>query len=604
MWTELRWIISLTRQVWNSLTRVNRLGLMSAMLLMPIAGFLTNVPAVLLGRLVDKMLHGGSRDVMAAAPFVGWIAVALLFREALTILRKYLVENTGTRVYKSKTVQVMTHLLRLDLHAFGPEQRVGGVQGRMQRSLEGFVKLIKLSFLDLLPAVVTAICALAVVALRNPALMALMAAVIPIGLTIALLQIKAQKGIRIDLLRAKEEIDGRVVELLGGIEYIRAADTESIEVRKVGLASEKLRLREIQHHVWMSVYDAFKALNEGFFHILVLFTTIYLAYNGRASAGDVLAFSVLFTAVVNPLREVHRILDEAHESGLRATDLFELLKKPEDASYLVCHSAGRRRDEEEHPHLELKDVVYRYPGGGVGPGALSHVSLQIRVGETVGVVGPSGSGKSTLIKSLLRLLHPDSGAIYVDGRRLDEMSRAEIAQEFGYVSQTPFLFAGTIEENIAYGCGPATHEDIVVAAKQAQIHDEILRMPGQYAAVVSERGANLSGGQRQRIAIARVLLKNPRIFILDEATSALDNLNEKAVQAALAQAMIGRTMIIVAHRLSTLVGADRILVFQNGRIVEAGTFDELLEQGGAFAELNHAGGVRTSGQSHAALAYS
>jgi ATP-binding cassette, subfamily B, bacterial len=602
MLTELKWIMQVAHRVWSGLALRHKLRLACAMALMPFTGFLANAPAILLGRLVDGMLGPGAKDVMTAAPFVGWLALALVIREALTILRKYLVENTCTAAYKAKTVEAVAHILRLDLHSFGPEQRVGGVQGRMQRSVEGYVRLIKLCFLDLLPAVITAACALAVVASRNPMLMVLMAAVIPAGLAIALLQVKAQKGIRIALLRAKEDIDGRVVELLGGLEYIRAADTEAIEVAKVETASEKLRCREIQHHVWMSVYDAAKALNESLFHVAVLCVTIYLAYLGRASAGDVLTFSVLYIAVVTPLREVHRILDEGHESALRASDLFDLMSQDEDASYSV--SLGNPMvAPAEHPHIELVNLSYSYPGRTDVPGALTSVDLFVRRGEVIGIVGASGSGKSTLIRVLLRLIHPASGGVRINGRLLTEMSREQIGREFGYVSQTPFLFSGTVEENIAYGCGAASPIQIAIAARSARIHDEIMQMPGQYKATVSERGANLSGGQRQRIAIARLFLKDPAIVILDEATSALDAINESAVQAALAQLMTGRTMIIVAHRLSTLAGANRIVVFRAGRIVEAGTFDELLEHDGAFAELNRVSGVPHMRQSEVAIPF-
>ena len=210
MWKELGWIARLARQVWSSLTRRNQLALAGAMALMPLAGFLANVPAIMLGRLVDRTLTARANNMTAAAPYLTWIAAALIAREALTILRKYLVENTATGAYKAKTVQAVTHLLRLDLQAFGPEQRAGGIQGRMQRSLEGFIRLIKLCFLELLPAVVTAICALAVVALRNPALMGLMAAVVPLGLIIALLQVKAQKVIKSPVQTAAEREERRL----------------------------------------------------------------------------------------------------------------------------------------------------------------------------------------------------------------------------------------------------------------------------------------------------------------------------------------------------------------------------------------------------------
>ncbi len=586
MWTELWLILKTWRRVWNSVHSSDRLALMFAVLLMPVTGILSNLPAILLGRLVDKTLHSPpDQAFVSVLPFLLGITGALVVREVLSVARKYVVENACTLLHKAKTLQLISHLLRLDFGCFRAEERVGGIKGRMYRSIEGFIRLIKLGFLDLLPAAVTASCALVVVFLRNPALAGVMALVVPFGAAIVLLQIKTQKGIRIALLRVKEEIDGRVVELLGGIEYIRSANTEDLESGKVDASCEHLRSKEIQHHLWMAIYDAAKYLNEAMFLIAVLCLTICLVYQGRASAGDILAYSVLFAAVVNPLKEVHRILDEAHESCLCVNDLFELLDKPEDPSY-VTPPAPPPGNSESKPQIEVQDVLYFYPGQGGAAPSLNHVSFQIHRGETVGIVGMSGSGKTTLMKALLRLIHPSSGSIRINGRELAQMSRSDIAQQIGYVSQTPFLFCGTVEENISYGCGAVTHAQVEEAARKAQIHHEIIHMPGQYQAMVSERGGNLSGGQRQRIAIARIILKNPSIMILDEATSALDNLNEKAVQAAMIEATKGRTLIIVAHRLTTIAGADHLLVMRDGHIVEKGAPDELLQQDGFFTALN------------------
>src|SRR5262249_46046225 len=183
------------------------------------------------------------------------------------------------------------------------------------------------------------------------------------------------------------------------------------------------------------------------------------------------------------------------------------------------------------------------------------------------------------------LTPPCGGKVLVGGVPLEAVSRAEIARLMGYVGQLPFVFAGTIAQNIAYGNGNVTFEDIRRAARLAHLHDEILMMPGEYKALVNERGQNLSGGQRQRLALARILLKQPPILILDEATSALDNISERHVQRALGLTHTARTTILVAHRLSTLCDADRILVFDSGRIVETGTYDELLRRGGVFTEL-------------------
>src|SRR5439155_8213375 len=213
------------------------------------------------------------------------------------------------------------------------------------------------------------------------------------------------------------------------------------------------------------------------------------------------------------------------------------------------------------------------------------VSLAIRHGQTIGVAGRSGSGKSTWLRVLMRLTHPQAGQFVLGGVPLEWIPRERIGWLVGYVGQVPFVFSGTIRDNIVYGTEGALQEQIEEAARLANIHDEIVAMPNGYDSRVSERGQNLSGGQRQRLALARIFLKNPAILILDEGTSALDNISEKNVQAALARVCAERTVIMVAHRLSTLVVAEQIFVFENGRIVETGTFLDLVERGAVFAEL-------------------
>ena len=203
----------------------------------------------------------------------------------------------------------------------------------------------------------------------------------------------------------------------------------------------------------------------------------------------------------------------------------------------------------------------------------------------MGLAGPSGSGKSTLVRVLLRLTHPTSGSALLGGVAIENVSRETIGQLVGYVGQSPFLFAGTISANIAYGCDEADEPRIREAAELAGIHDEIMALADGYQSLVQEQGHNLSGGQRQRIALARVFLKNPPLLVLDEGTSALDTISEHHVQQAIEKLRPGRTIMIVAHRLSTLQTADRILVFQNGRIAQSGTIDELTECPGIFTEM-------------------
>jgi ATP-binding cassette subfamily B protein len=298
---------------------------------------------------------------------------------------------------------------------------------------------------------------------------------------------------------------------------------------------------------------------------------------------------------------VHRILDEGHEASLRVGDLMEMLSQPVDVSYqTVTHRTARLDDDA--PIILTKNLKVAYTSAhGRKMMALENVDLEIRPGETVGVVGRSGCGKSTLIKVLMRVVHPCGGHVALKGLPLNEVSREAISQLIGYVGQSPFIFSGTVEENILYG-GKRRFlpEDVRKAARRACIHDEIMAMADGYDTVLAEHGANLSGGQKQRIALARIFLKDPPILILDEATSALDSISERIVQEAIEAARAQRTVILVAHRLSTLSDADRILVFEAGRLVEEGPYDELVSRRGTFAGLvasadrNAAGRVDTS----------
>ncbi len=335
----------------------------------------------------------------------------------------------------------------------------------------------------------------------------------------------------------------------------------------------------------MSLFGSGKAINEGFFHLVVLAFAIYLLVHGGLRAGDILTFSVLYLNVMAPLNEVHRFVDEAHESSLKAGDLLELLALPIDRSFKLA-GPGEPRIAVGEPLFVADDLWVAFPSGfGPVAPALKGLSVTIKHGETIGIAGRSGCGKTTWLRTLMRLTHASGGDATLGGIPLCCVSRQDIGRLIGYVGQNPFVFAGTVAENIAYGSERATDDQIQFAAELAYVHHDIMAMPGQYRARVAERGQNLSGGQKQRIALARIFLKNPPILILDEGTSALDNISEQRVQQAINAASADRTVILVAHRLTTLLQTDRILVFEDGRIVETGTYSDLVQGSGVFAEL-------------------
>jgi ATP-binding cassette subfamily B protein len=589
---EVRLILRRVRVVWKLVPRRHKLALGAAGLIMAITSAGNIAVALLLGQLVDRIKVGLEQDWPRETLYhtAGWLlcllALIYLLREACNIIRRYLVENSCTRINREMQVRLVSHLMKTDLAGL-TQEKVGALHGRIFRSVDGLVRFLRLMFLDFLPAIFTGVLALITAVTKQPFLGLIMVGVIPLAVFLTVSQLLSQKGVRLRLMRDCEEIDGTVVEQLGGMEYVRVANTYTQEVHRLARSTEKRRKREIHHHFVMSLFGCGKALNEGFFHVLVLGFATYLAINRTPgfSFGDILTFSVLFLNVMTPLSDIHRVLDEGHEASLRVGDLVEMLGEPLDCSFhtsaehRLCLQVGR-------PAIVVNNLIVEYTTpAGVPRRALDDISLTIRHGETIGVAGCSGSGKSTWIKVLLRLIHPTVGEVFLSGTPLSEVSRAEVARLFGYVGQNPFVFAGTIAENIAYGNEKVTDRDIRRAAALANLDHEIELMPGAYEAVVTERGQNLSGGQRQRLAIGRLLLKNAPILILDEATSALDNLSERHVQRSLGITNYDRTTILIAHRLSTLRDCDRIFVFDAGKIVEVGTYAELVQRGGLFTAL-------------------
>jgi ATP-binding cassette subfamily B protein len=585
---ESKLILGYAGTVWQMIPWRQKLTFFVAAVLMAAVSACNIGFPLLLGQLVDLARpehadEGRATLLRAAASILGSIAALYVLREAVQLVRRYMIEAACTRLEQLMTVRVIGHMMKADLSAF-TQDKLGALQGRISRTTVGFVRFVRLALLDFLPPLVTGAFAIIAALAKQPLLAVVMAGVVPISLWLTVRQISSQKGVRLRLIRGRENIDGAVVELLGGIDYVRAANTEDHELKRIGAAARGLRTLEKGHHFQMSLYGCARALNEGFFHILVLGLAVFLAVHGYITYGDILTFSILFLNVMAPLNEVHRGLDEGHECSLQVADLVAMLDQEPDRSFSP-KKVEPPQVESDRPLLEANNLVVEYATPAGVRRALDGVSLAIRHGETIGLAGPSGCGKTTLLRVLLRLTHPSAGTVRVGGVPIAHLSRPDIGRLIGYVGQNPFVFSGTVAENIAYGVAGANPEAVEAAARRAYIHDEIMAMPDGYQAQVAERGANLSGGQRQRLALARVFLKDPPVLILDEGTSALDTISERQIKKAIDLARRDRTVILVAHRLSTLKDADRILVFQGGRVVEEGTFLELSLQDGVFAEL-------------------
>jgi ATP-binding cassette subfamily B protein len=586
----MRLITTRAAQVWRLVPRRYQFALGGSAALMAVTSGCATAIALLLGHLVEGIKVGLEQQlgqdalIRIAGTFLALLAGTYLLREVLNVSRRVMAEYACAAVEKVMTVRLIDHLMKVDLSTLNHD-KVGALHGRLQRSVVGFVKFLRLGILEFFPALTTGLLALTATVSKQPVLGFVMLGVAPISIYLTVRQLMTQKGVRIGINSSREAMDGTVVELLHGLDYVRAANTQGLELKRVTEAAEQRRAKEARHHFEMSLYGCAKALNEAFFHILVLCLAVNFYLQGSINFGDILAFSMLFQTVMTPLAEVHRVLDEGHECSIQVGILMGLLAQPIDRSFAQTdHQEPALGDGT--PAVALENLHLTYPtSAGRQRAALCGVNLEVFHGETIGVAGRSGAGKSSWLRVLLRLAHPSHGRVLLGGVPLEFVSREAIGRLVGYVGQTPFLVAGTIAENIAYGCDGATDDDIRAAAARACIHDEIEAMPNGYTTRVAERGGNLSGGQRQRIALARVFLKNPPILVLDEGTSALDNISERAVQRAIDAARADRTVILVAHRLTTLRDADRIVVFDQGRIAEIGSYQELLRSGGVFADL-------------------
>ena len=525
--------------------------------------------------IIDKAL--GSSDLGLLVLLLGCIFTIYILREIFFYISHYLFYYTGNRILFGVRIKLFKHLQSLSLR-FYQEYRTGKLISNILTDVSMLNGMISTVVVNLVIHLFTIVCILTALVIMSPKLSVICFILVPLqAFNFTYFRI-IMKRVAVDLRERMSEVSASLAETINGIKVVKSFGKERTESREFAemlrpTFDASLRLNMQGVYTWI-ISEAINCVCI----ILALGWGGYMVVLGEISIGDLVAYYTYLTLLTGPLSALGG-LSGAISDGMTSIDRIGVLL---DSVPEVKESRHPQELEFASGHLEFQNVNFGYDPSKL---VLRDFSLDVKPGLKVALVGPSGSGKSTIASLLMRFFDVTSGSIRLDGLDLRDLSMESLRQNVGIVLQDSFLFSGSVEENIRYGNDHAMHAQVVEAAKMANAHEFIQELPKGYKSEVGENGVSLSGGQKQRIAIARAILKNPRILILDEATSALDTLSEASVQEALDTLMAKRTTIIIAHRLSTVRNADLIVVLQDGAIVQIGKHSELLLQDGVYRNL-------------------
>lgn len=526
---------------------------------------------------IQGMLDKGW-GVKQGTVLLGEISLILFAKELINTFivfgQRYYGEKIRIQVSSELSQTAVDRILSYGLGFYSDNNnQKGKLQTRIDRGVESLTKLIQNFFIDILPLSANAIVALVIMFSANVYVGSIALGILPVYFWVSFRQAEKLQGVRRMLKTQRENKSSGLINLIESVLVIKSFVREKFEGKRQYQLQQDLMESQLKTRRTNFFYDGIKSFIEQIGIVLIIILTAYLVLDQQMSIGAIMFHILLFNNVSAPIRQLHRIYDEMNDALTYSEGFFEILDDAKAVETGGDYIPGRIKGD-----IELDDVSFTYPNGTK---ALYNISMKIKAGQTVALVGLSGAGKSTLINLLVRFYPPNSGQILLDGIPLDQYDLPELRDDLGMVLQKNHIFKGSIAENIRYGAMDASYDEVAEAARQAYLHDQIMELPERY-----ETDAQmLSGGQQQRIAIARLFLKNPSVIFLDEPTASLDAIATEQIKNSLDAIKQGRTVIVISHSLSQIIDSDCIYVMKKGHLVEHGTHAELYDMNGTYREI-------------------
>ncbi len=542
------------------------------------ASFLVSVIGIFYPIITRQMLNQFIPDKEYKLIIISSVALIALYliRMGLNYFIQYQGHVMGVKMQAQMRRDMFCHLQKLP-YKFYDDHETGKIMSRMTNDLFEVSELAHHGPENIIISTLTIITSFVYLASINISLTLIVFLCVPFLLVISAALRKKMKTAFKKSREAIALINAALESSISGIRVTKAFTNSKNEEEKFEIGNEDFVNSRREAYKAMGQFHSSTTFITDVFNVVVLLAGGLFLYSGKINFGDYTAFIVSVNIFISPVKTLIEFMEQ-YQNGVTGFERFtEILDQEPEKDCEGAKDIGKVNGD-----IELKNVTYGY---GDDKDVLRNINLKIKKGETFALVGPSGGGKTTICHLIPRFYNVEDGEILIDGKEIHSVTMESLRRNIGIVQQDVYLFNASIKENIMYGKLDATDDEVIEAAKRANIHDAIMDMPHGYDTVIGERGVRLSGGQKQRLSIARVFLKNPPILILDEATSALDNTTEILIQNSLDELCKGRTTIVVAHRLSTIKNADEIAVISNGAVIEQGRHDELIHKDGMYKEL-------------------